>query len=63
MKQTMKKKLILDYGDVEQIIADSFGVDVNNVDIDLYTDIEGYGMNEQYVAKIKVTVEVPMDKW
>lgn len=58
----MKKKIILDYGDVEQIIADSFGVDVSNVDIDLYTEIEGYGLNEQHVPRIEVTVEVPIDK-
>lgn len=62
MKQIMKKKIILDYGDVEQIIADSFGVDVSNVDIDLYTVIEGYGPSEQHVPRIEVTVEVPMDK-
>lgn len=56
----MKKQVILDCGDVQQIIANSFNVDTNKVDIDLYTDIEGYGVNECHVARMKVTVEVPM---
>lgn len=56
----MKKQVILDCDDVKQIIANSFNVDTNKVGICIYTDIEGYGMNECHVAKLNVTVEVPM---
>ena len=57
----MKKQIILDQGDIEQIIANSFSVDISNVLVETYTEIEGYGKGECYVARVKAKVEVPMN--
>lgn len=58
----MKKQICLTQDDIQQIIANAFNVDNDNVYIEFYTDLEGYGTSEHYVAKVKATVEVPMNE-
>lgn len=57
----MKKQICLTQDDIRQIIANAFAVDTDKVDLEPYKDLEGYGTGEHYVAKIKATVEVPMN--
>ena len=57
----MKKQVCLTQDDIRQIIANAFSVDTDKVDLEPYKDIEGYGTGEHYVAKVKATVEVPMN--
>ena len=38
----MKKQVILTSGDIEQIIANSFNVSTDNVDLQCFTEWEGY---------------------
>ena len=57
----MKKQICLTQDDIQQIIANAFSVDTDKVDLELYKDVEGYGTGEHYVAKVKATVEVPMN--
>lgn len=57
----MKKQICLTQDDIQQIIANAFSVDTDKVDLELYKDVEGYGTSERYVAKVKATVEVPMN--
>lgn len=58
----MKKQICLTQDDIRQIIANAFSVDTDKVDLEPYKDLEGYGTSEHYVAKIKATVEVPMNE-
>ena len=57
----MKKQICLTQDDIRQIIANAFSVDTDKVDLEPYKDLEGYGVCEHYVAKVKATVEVPMN--
>ena len=58
----MKKQICLTQDDIQNIIANAFNVDNDKVCLSPYTDIEGYGTSEHYVAKVKATVEVPMNE-
>lgn len=58
----MKKQVVLTSGDIEQIIANSFNVSTDNVDLQCFTEWEGYGPNEHQVPKVKATVELPMNE-
>ena len=58
----MKKQICLTQDDIQQIIANAFNVDNDKVYIESYKDLEGYGTSEHYVAKVKATVEVPMNE-
>jgi ribosomal protein S24E len=58
----MKKQICLTQDDIQQIIANAFNVDNDNVYVEPYKDLEGYGTSEHYVAKVKATVEVPMNE-
>ena len=57
----MKKQICLTQDDIRQIIANSFSVDTDKVNLEPYQDLEGYGTGEHFVAKVKATVEVPMN--
>lgn len=57
----MKKQICLNQDDIQQIIADSFCVDKEKVILEFYKDIEGFGTSERYIARIKATIEVPMN--
>lgn len=57
----MKKQICLTQDDIQQIIANAFSVDKCKVDLESYKDLEGYGTGEHYVARVKATVEVPMN--
>ena len=57
----MKKQIIISQDDIQQIIANAFDVDTDKVDLKPYMDLEGYGLGEHYVAKVKATIEVPMN--
>ena len=57
----MKKQICLTQDDIRQIIANAFSVDTDKVDLEPYQDLEGYGTGEHFVAKVKATVEVPMN--
>lgn len=56
----MKKQICLTQDDIQQTIANAFNVDNDKVYIEIYKSLEGYGTGEQYVTKVKATVEVPM---
>ena len=58
----MKKQICLPQDDIQQIIANAFNVDNDKVHHESYKDLEGYGTSEHYVAKVKATVEVPMNE-
>ena len=58
----MKKQICLTQDDIQQIIANAFNVDNNKVCVESYKDLEGYGTGEHFVAKVKATVEVPMNE-
>ena len=58
----MKKQICLTQDDIQQIIANAFNVDNDKVYLETYKDLQGYGTSEHYVAKVKATVEVPMDE-
>lgn len=58
----MKKQICLTQDEIRQIIADAFNVDNDKVYLEPYKDLEGYGTGEHYVAKVKATVEVPMNE-
>lgn len=58
----MKKQICLTQDDIQQIIANAFNVDNDKVYIESYKDLEGYGTGEHFVAKVKATVEVPMNE-
>lgn len=58
----MKKQICLTQDDIQQIIANTFNVDNDKVYIESYKDLEGYGTSEYYVARVKATVEVPMNE-
>ena len=58
----MKKQICLTQDDIQQIIANAFNVDNDKVYLETYKDLKGYGTSEQYVAKVKATVEVPMNE-
>lgn len=57
----MKKQICLTQDDIQQIIANAFSVDMDKVNIEPYRDCERYGLMENYVTKVKATVEVPMN--
>jgi ribosomal protein S24E len=57
----MKKQICLTQDDIQQIIANAFNVDNDKVYLETYKDLQGYGTSEHYVAKVKATVEVPMN--
>ena len=59
--EKMKKQIIISQDDIQQIIANAFDVDTDKVDLKPYMDLEGYGLGEHYVAKVKATIEVPMN--
>lgn len=58
----MKKQICLTQDDIQQIIANAFNVDNDKVYLESYKDLEGYGTSEHYVAKVKATVEMPMNE-
>ena len=58
----MKKQICLTQDNIRQIIANAFSVDTDKVDLEPYKDLEGCGTSEHYVAKVKATVEVPMNE-
>lgn len=58
----MKKQICLTEDDIRQIISNAFDVDKNKVNLETYTDIEGYGTGEHRVTRLKATVEVPMNR-
>lgn len=58
----MKKQICLTQDDIQQIIANAFNVDNDKVYLESYKDLEGYGTSEHYVAKVKATVEVPINE-
>jgi hypothetical protein len=58
----MKKQICLTQDDIQQIIANAFNVDNDKVYLESYKDLEGYGTGEHFVAKVKATVEVPMNE-
>ena len=58
----MKKQICLTQDDIQKIIANAFNVDNDKVYIEPYKDIEGYGISECYVEKVKATVEIPMNE-
>ena len=58
----MKKQVILTSDDIKQIIANSFNVSTDSVDLQCFTEWEGYGTNEHQVPRVKATVEVPMNE-
>ena len=57
----MKKQICLTQDDIAQIIADSFSVETDKVNVEMFVDIEGYGLHEHYSNKVRATVEVPMN--
>lgn len=60
MKQ-VQKQILLDEEDIKQVIANSYDVGLNKVSIETYVDVEGYGLGEHYVTKVRATVETPMN--
>ena len=58
----MKKQVFLTKDDIQQIIANSFGVDKDKVCIELYKEAEGYGYGERYATKVEAIVEMPMNE-
>lgn len=58
----MKKQICLTQDDIQQIIANAFNVDNDKVYLESYKDLEGYRTGEHFVAKVKATVEVPMNE-
>lgn len=58
----MKNLIVLTSGDIEQIIANSFNVSTDNVDLQCFTEYEGYGSTEHQVPRVKAMVEVPMNE-
>lgn len=57
----MKKQVCLTQDDIRQIIANAFCVDIDKVNLEPYKDLEGWGSSEHFVAKVKATIEVPMN--
>ena len=58
----MKKQVILNYDDIKKIIADSFNISIDNVNLECFTEWEGYGPYEHRVPKVKATVEMPINE-
>ena len=52
----MKTKVFLDKRDVQLIIAKQYNVEPNNVDVHLFIETQGYGMNEHDAAAMEVIV-------
>lgn len=53
----MKKIIRLDEDDIIQIIANSFNVDQDKVDLEIVTNWEGYGPMEKQVHRARVTIK------
>lgn len=53
----MEKIIRLDEYDIIQIIANSFNVDQDKVDLEIVTNWEGYGPIEKQVRRVKVTIK------
>ena len=60
MKQ-VQQQILLDEEDIKQVIANSYDVDLNNVSLEIYVGVEGYGLGERYAYKVKATVDTPMN--
>ena len=50
---------ILDEKDIKNIIARYFSVKDNNVHLEIYPIIEGYGRDEVEIQKVQIKVEIP----
>lgn len=57
----MKKQIVLTQDDIQQVIANTFCVDKDKVNLEPFITIEGFKMDEHPVAKVKATIEVPMN--
>ena len=57
----MKKQIILDDDDIRRIIAESFSVEKESVELQPLIRLEGYGPSEHYVERVKATVHLPPD--
>lgn len=53
----MEKIIRLDEDDIIQIIANSFNVDQDKVDLKIVTNWEGYGPMEKQVHRARVTIK------
>ena len=58
----MIKQVIIDEHDIIRVVADAFDVKTEDVDMNVYRDSEGYGMDEHYVYRVEATVTLPADK-
>ena len=58
----MKTKIYLDKYDIQKIVAKHFNVDSKQVDVHLFTTIEGYGMDEHTAADIEVILTTEHEK-
>lgn len=52
----MKYRMLLDEDDIREIIADKFGVPVDDVKFKYYEGVEGYGVGEHVVQKVSAEV-------
>ena len=57
----MKKQIILDDDDIRRIIAESFSVEKESVELQPQIRLEGYGPSEHYAERVKATVHLPPD--
>ena len=57
----MKKQIILDDDDIRRIIAESFSVEKESVELQPQIRLEGYGLSEHYSERVKATVHLPPD--
>ncbi len=52
----MKYRLLLDEDDIREIIADKFGVPLEDVRLRYFEGVEGYGVGEHIVQKVSAEV-------
>lgn len=52
----MRKQIFLNKKEIEETIAEKFGVNPRNVQVSITDTCEGYGMNEHYVKTVEAVV-------
>ena len=52
----MKRILILDEQDIRQLIADTYNVELDKVELNKYNILQGYGPSEQEVTCVEAKI-------
>jgi len=58
MKRMLRAVIKLDKEDIRNVIAEKFCVEPENVDVDCFNGLVGYGIDERYAPNVRATVDV-----